>query len=91
MHAKKTGLDDVILCVVLFFNAKNVLTDLIFYYSLLPKERHVRKESNDSTLGLCIGLKESHGCTLYSVQVVYTVDPFPVRQIITYFLSKIAD
>ena len=28
----------------------------------MPKERHVQIESNDSTLGLCIGLKESHGC-----------------------------
>ena len=24
-------------------------------YSLVPKERHVRKESNGSTLGLCVG------------------------------------
>ena len=30
---------------------------------MVPKERHVRKESNDSTLGLCIVPKESHGCT----------------------------
>ena len=30
---------------------------------MVPKERHARKESNDSTLGLCIGLKESHDCT----------------------------
>ena len=33
------------------------------YYSLVLKERHVQKESNDSTLGLCIVPKESHGCT----------------------------
>ena len=32
-------------------------------YSLVPKERHVLKESNDSTLALCIGPKERHGCT----------------------------
>ena len=30
---------------------------------MVPKERHVRKESNDSTLGLCIVPKESNGCT----------------------------
>ena len=34
-------------------------------YSLVSKERHARKESNDSTLGLCIVPKESHGCTVY--------------------------
>ena len=28
----------------------------------MPKERHEQKESNDSTLGLCIVPKESHGC-----------------------------
>ena len=33
-------------------------------YSLVPKERHVRKESNGSTLGLCVVPKESHDCTL---------------------------
>ena len=33
-------------------------------YSLEPKERHVRKESNGSTLGLCVVPKESHDCTL---------------------------
>jgi len=30
----------------------------------VPKERHVRKESNGSTLGLCVVPKESHDCTL---------------------------
>ena len=30
----------------------------------MPKERHVRKESNGSTLGLCVVPKESHDCTL---------------------------
>ena len=29
-------------------------------YSLVPKERHVRKESNGSTFGLCVVPKESH-------------------------------
>ena len=33
-------------------------------YSLVPKERHVRKESNGITLGLCVVPKESHDCTL---------------------------
>ena len=33
-------------------------------YSLVPKERHVRKESNGSTLGLCVVPKESHDSTL---------------------------
>ena len=33
-------------------------------YSLVPKERHVRKESNGSTLGLYVVLKESHDSTL---------------------------
>ena len=33
-------------------------------YSLVPKERHVRKESNGRTLGLCVVPKESHGCIL---------------------------
>ena len=32
--------------------------------SLVPKERHVRKESNGRTLGLCVVPKESHDCTL---------------------------
>ena len=35
-----------------------------FGYSLVPKERHVRKESNGSTLGLYVVLKESHDSTL---------------------------
>ena len=30
-------------------------------YSLVPKERHVRKESNGSTLGFCVVPKE-HTC-----------------------------
>ena len=29
-------------------------------YSQVPKERHVRKESNGNTLGLCVVPKESH-------------------------------
>ena len=33
-------------------------------YSLVPKERHVRKESNGSILGLCVVPKESHYSTL---------------------------
>ena len=33
-------------------------------YSLVPKERHVQKESNGSTLGLCVVPKESHDSTL---------------------------
>ena len=33
-------------------------------YSLVPKERQLRKESNGSTLGLCFVPKESHDCTL---------------------------
>ena len=33
-------------------------------YSLVPKERHVWKESNGSTLGLYVVLKESHDSTL---------------------------
>ena len=33
-------------------------------YSLVPKERHVRKESNGGTLGLCVVPKESHDCIL---------------------------
>ena len=33
-------------------------------YSLVPKERHVRKESNGSTLGLYVVLKESHDSKL---------------------------
>ena len=33
-------------------------------YSLVPKERHVRKESNGSTFGLCVVPEESHDCTL---------------------------
>ena len=33
-------------------------------YSLVPKERHVLKESNGSTLGLCVVPKESHDSTL---------------------------
>ena len=28
----------------------------------MPKERHVLKEGIDSSLGLCLGPKESHGC-----------------------------
>ena len=32
-------------------------------YSLVPKERHVRKESHDCSLGLCIGCKERHDST----------------------------
>ena len=32
-------------------------------YSLVPKERHVRKEGNDSTLDQCIVPKKSPGCT----------------------------
>ena len=39
-----------------------LLNRTIEYYSLVPRERHERKESNDSTLGLCIVPKESHGC-----------------------------
>ena len=38
--------------------------DLDKGYSLVPKERHVRKESNGSTLGLYVVPKESHDCTL---------------------------
>ena len=33
-------------------------------YSLVPKERHVRKEGNGSTLWLSNGRKESHDSTL---------------------------
>ena len=33
-------------------------------YSLVPKQRYVRKESNGSTLGLCVVPKESHDSTL---------------------------
>ena len=33
-------------------------------YSLVPKERHVRKESKGSTLGLCVVPNESHDSTL---------------------------
>ena len=33
-------------------------------YSLVPKERHVRKEGNGSTLWLSNGPKESHDSTL---------------------------
>ena len=33
-------------------------------YSQVPIERHVRKESNGSTLGLCVVPKESHDYTL---------------------------
>ena len=33
-------------------------------YSLVPKERHVWKESNGSTLGLCVVPKERHDSTL---------------------------
>ena len=40
------------------------LNDILFMYSLVPKERRVRKESNGSTLGLCVVPKESHDCTL---------------------------
>ena len=29
----------------------------------MPKERHVRKESHDCSLGLCIGFKERHDST----------------------------
>ena len=32
-------------------------------YSLVPKERHVLKESNGSTLGLCVVPEESHDST----------------------------
>ena len=38
--------------------------NLLLTYSLVPKERHVRKESNGSTLGLYVVLKESHDSTL---------------------------
>ena len=34
------------------------------HYSLVPKESHVWKEGNGSTLGLCVVPKESHDCTL---------------------------
>ena len=34
------------------------------FYSLVPNERHVLKESNGSTLGLCVMPKESHDSTL---------------------------
>ena len=37
---------------------------MVLLYSLVPKERHVRKESNDSTLGLYVVLKLSHDSTL---------------------------
>ena len=33
-------------------------------YSLVPKERHVRKEGNGSTLWLSNGPKESHDSTV---------------------------
>ena len=36
----------------------------ILVYSLVPKERHVRKESHDGSLGLCIGM------TLHLVKVL---------------------
>ena len=34
------------------------------FYSLVSKERHVRKESNGITLGLWVVPKESHDCAL---------------------------
>ena len=37
----------------------------IFQYSLVPKERHVRKESNGTTLVLCFVPKESHDMTVH--------------------------
>ena len=37
---------------------------ILFQYSLVPKEGHVRKEGNGSTLWLSNGPKESHDSTL---------------------------
>ena len=39
-------------------------------YSLVPKERHVRKESHDCSLGLCIGCKERYDSTLVKVLIL---------------------
>ena len=36
----------------------------MWIYSLVPKERHVRKEGNGSTLWLSNGPKESHDSTV---------------------------
>ena len=47
-----------------FLKNLNLLRVQLKNYSLVPKERHVRKESNGSTLGLCVVPKESHDCTL---------------------------
>ena len=44
---------------------KSINVHLLFHtYSLVPKERHVRKEGNGSTLWLSNGPKESHDSTL---------------------------
>ena len=40
-------------------------------YSLVPKERHVRKESNGRTLGLYVEPEESHDCTVYTCKIAY--------------------
>ena len=34
-------------------------------YSLVPKERHVPKEGNGCTFGLCFGCKERHVSTFH--------------------------
>ena len=50
---------------ILVFIVRNLLSSCFREaYSLVPKERHKRKESNGSTLGLCVVPKESHDCTL---------------------------
>ena len=43
---------------------KKIIRKRLEDYSLVPIERHVRKESNGSTLGFCVVPKESHGFTL---------------------------
>ena len=46
------------------FSKKLQSSALLGCYSLVPKERHVRKEGNGSTLWLSNGPKESHDSTL---------------------------
>ena len=54
-------------------------------YSLVPKERRVWKESNDSTLDQRIVPKESHGCT----GGLHTVSFFSVNKSLPIFSSKL--
>ena len=46
----------------IIFKVFNILMRIISY-SLVPKERHVRKEGHGCTLRLCIGCNESHDST----------------------------